>query len=66
MRNTSNNGTEITTEETTTMYSNFDEVAALAYRLWNERGCPLGSPEEDWFRAERELNGRHETSAPTA
>jgi Protein of unknown function (DUF2934) len=66
MRNTSNDGTEITTEETTAMDSNFNEVAALAYRLWNERGCPLGSPEEDWFRAEQELSGRHETSAATA
>ncbi|HTS65350.1 MAG TPA: DUF2934 domain-containing protein [Candidatus Acidoferrales bacterium] len=33
-----------------------DSVAALAYRLWQERGCPEGSPEEDWFRAERELH----------
>ena len=30
-------------------------VARLAYRLWLERGCPEGSPEEDWYRAEREL-----------
>jgi len=29
-----------------------DDIAALAYRLWQERGCPIGSPEEDWFRAE--------------
>jgi len=32
-----------------------DEVAALAYRLWLERGCPEGSPQEDWFMAEREV-----------
>ena len=31
------------------------EIAALAYRLWLERGWPEGSPEEDWFLAEREL-----------
>jgi hypothetical protein len=31
------------------------DVAALAYRLWQERGCPEGSPQEDWFLAEREL-----------
>jgi hypothetical protein len=30
-------------------------VAALAYRLWQERGCPLGSDQEDWFSAERQL-----------
>jgi Protein of unknown function (DUF2934) len=31
------------------------EIAAHAYRCWHERGCPEGSPEEDWHRAEREL-----------
>jgi hypothetical protein len=31
------------------------EIAALAYQLWQGRGCPIGSPEEDWFRAENEL-----------
>jgi len=28
-------------------------VAKLAYKLWEERGRPLGSPEVDWFAAER-------------
>jgi hypothetical protein len=32
-----------------------EQTAALAYALWQERGCPEGSPEEDWFRAEAEL-----------
>ena len=32
------------------------EIENLAYRLWQERGCPLGSPEDDWFKAERELD----------
>jgi hypothetical protein len=31
------------------------EISALAYELWIQRGCPLGSPEVDWFRAEEEL-----------
>jgi hypothetical protein len=31
------------------------EIAALAYKLWQARGCPDGSPEEDWFRAAEEL-----------
>jgi len=35
-----------------------DEIAALAYALWQARGCPYGSPEEDWLRAERELRAR--------
>jgi hypothetical protein len=30
-------------------------VERVAYRLWEERGRPDGSPEEDWFRAELEV-----------
>ena len=33
-------------------------IAARAYELWQERGCPNGSDQEDWFRAEQELKGR--------
>jgi len=38
----------------------FDEqdIAALAYELWQARGCPAGSPEEDWFRAAEQLQSR--------
>lgn len=35
-----------------------DEVAALAYSYWEQRGCQGGSPEEDWARAESELGER--------
>jgi hypothetical protein len=35
-----------------------DEIAALAHELWQARGCPHGSPEEDWLRAETELRAR--------
>ena len=28
-------------------------VAKLAYKLWEGRGRPFGSPEVDWFAAER-------------
>jgi hypothetical protein len=31
------------------------DVSELAYQLWFERGCPIGSPDEDWFKAEDEL-----------
>jgi hypothetical protein len=31
------------------------EVQALAYRLWTKRGCPIGSPEVDWFEAEEQV-----------
>lgn len=37
---------------------NQDEIAGLAYQLWQQRGCPIGSDQEDWFRAENELNNR--------
>ena len=33
-------------------------VEILAYQFWEERGRPSGSPEVDWFRAERELRHR--------
>jgi len=32
-----------------------EEIALRAYGLWQERGSPIGSPEEDWFRAEQEI-----------
>ncbi len=28
-------------------------VQKLAYQHWEGRGCPLGSPEIDWFAAEK-------------
>lgn len=30
-------------------------IQSLAYELWRQRGCPVGSPEVDWFAAERVL-----------
>ena len=32
------------------------QIEKLAYRFWEERGCPLGSPEKDWLKAEREFD----------
>jgi len=32
-----------------------DVIALLAYSYWEARGCPYGSPEEDWFHAEQDL-----------
>jgi hypothetical protein len=31
------------------------DIAALAYEHWQARGCPHGSPQEDWFHAAAEL-----------
>jgi hypothetical protein len=33
-----------------------EDIAHLAYALWQQRGCPEGSPEFDWFEAERTLS----------
>jgi hypothetical protein len=35
-----------------------ENVASLAYELWQSRGCPAGSPNEDWFRAVEQLRSR--------
>ena len=32
-----------------------EQIAALAYALWQAKGCPEGSAEGDWLQAEREL-----------
>jgi hypothetical protein len=35
------------------------DIAARAHELWRERGCPEGSPDEDWYRAVEELRSRN-------
>ena len=55
----------ITGEETITVpaleeisdLQNREQIAALACTLWQGRGCPDGTPDDDWFRAEREIAG---------
>ncbi|MGI8960240.1 MAG: DUF2934 domain-containing protein [Bryobacteraceae bacterium] len=32
-----------------------EDIAKLAYALWQQRGCPSGSAEFDWFAAEEKL-----------
>ncbi len=32
-----------------------DVTTKLAYQLWEQRGRPFGSPEVDWFAAEKAL-----------
>jgi Protein of unknown function (DUF2934) len=34
-------------------------TALLAYAFWRARGCPEGSPDEDWFLAEEQLRHQH-------
>jgi hypothetical protein len=35
-----------------------DDIARLAYALWEARGGTGGSAEEDWLRAEQEILAR--------
>ena len=39
------------------------EIEKRAYECWHERGCPEGSPEIDWERAEREVRERPRAAA---
>lgn len=32
-----------------------EEVELLAFKFWQERGAPIGTPEIDWFRAEAQM-----------
>jgi hypothetical protein len=32
-----------------------EEIARLAYDLWERRGRPMGSPDEDWHQAKEQL-----------
>jgi Protein of unknown function (DUF2934) len=36
-----------------------EDIAALAHELWRARGCPEGSPDEDWFSAAQQLRSRN-------
>lgn len=49
---------EQTTESPATYQPTYAEIAALAYSLWEARGCQGGSPEEDWLVAEQQLRLR--------
>lgn len=35
-----------------------EAISKRAYELWLLRGCPEGSPEEDWYQAESEMRRR--------
>lgn len=41
-----------------------EEIARLAYSLWEARGRQGGNPEDDWLQAEQQL--RERILAPTA
>jgi hypothetical protein len=39
-------------------------IELLAYSFWQERGCPFGTPETDWFRAEDTLREHDPDDGP--
>jgi hypothetical protein len=41
-------------------------IGELAYRLWQARGCPEGSAEQDWLNAEKQLRSAQRAAEPTA
>lgn len=38
--------------------SEAEQINLRAYFRWLERGCPEGSPDQDWYSAERELRAQ--------
>ena len=36
------------------------QVERMAYWLWQQRGMPIGSPDADWFLAEKLLKKEYE------
>ena len=40
---------------TATVSPSESAIATVAYQLWLDKGCPVGSDQEDWFRAEAML-----------
>jgi hypothetical protein len=43
-----------------------DEISSRAFDYWCERGCPEGSPEVDWQRAEAEIRARRRSRTSAA
>jgi Protein of unknown function (DUF2934) len=43
-----------------------EELSARAFECWQERGCPIGSPEVDWAQAEQDLRARSRGSKASA
>jgi len=46
---------EMSAPSTELRLTTHEQLASLAYALWQARGCPEGSPDTDWRQAEQEL-----------
>ena len=45
----------VSVETAATVSPTESEISTVAYRLWLDNGCPAGSDQEDWLRAEAML-----------
>jgi hypothetical protein len=45
------------------MHPEHRSIGELAYRLWQARGCPEGSAEQDWLDAEKQLRSMESTES---
>jgi hypothetical protein len=48
------------------MHPEHRSIGELAYRLWQARGCPEGSAEQDWLDAEKQLRLAQRAAEPRA
>lgn len=50
-----------TIEETANEQVKLDprRIEIMAREFWRARGCPEGSPEQDWYMAEEQLRRQH-------
>ena len=46
------------------MHPEHRSIGELAYRLWQSRGCPQGTAEQDWREAEEQLLRAAQHAAP--
>jgi hypothetical protein len=44
----------------TEIHPTHEDIATLAYAQWQGKGCPEGTHEEDWLRAEQELTANRQ------
>ena len=48
------------------MHPEYRSIGELAYHLWQARGCPEGSAEQDWLDAEKQLQSVPRAVEPRA
>jgi hypothetical protein len=48
------------------MHPERTSIGELAYRIWQARGCPQGTAEQDWLDAEKQLKSAQRAAEPTA